>query len=157
MQTKVNGSSTPSSSLDVICFGRDDELFRALEQHLSAMGWQVTPMVDVGSVVLACKRGEPSVCFVEGSLEDFDTLALLVSLRSLRDRPRLVAYLDEIDGPTIDYAKTAFGIDELLVRPCGFTTLADCLTAGSPRRRISGPTEAQELTVVTVRAVGGGA
>lgn len=159
MQTKVNGSKAPKSLREVILVSEDEELSRALEGYLDTMGWALKRMSDVESALLACKRGRPAVCLIDGGLDDFDTIALFVSLRALRERPRVVAYLEDIDEATVGFAKMAFGIDELLVKPCAFTTIADCLTDGSLQRRISGANaiDAKEVEAEATEAVGGGA
>ena len=159
MNSKVDGSSTLNRSREIVLAGQDEELLLALERYSSSRGWTTTRVDDPGSAVLVCKNAAPSVCLVEGALDDFDTIAVFISLHALRNPPRVVAYVDAVDASTMSLAKDAFGVDEILVKPCDLATIADCLMNGPPQRTISGATdvEAPKVAAAVAQAVGGGA
>lgn len=156
MNTNWGDSSAPGSPRKVVYLGQDDELYAAIDAYARSMEWTTMRVPDANALVSVCKRGEVAACLVEGALDDFDTIAALVTLQALKKRPRVVAYIDEIDGPTVSVAKRSFGIDEIFVKPCDLTTLATCLMDASPRHSLSRLAAGVESSAVT-QAMGGGA
>lgn len=156
MNTKSGDSSTRDSR-EIIFLGRDEELYGAVDAYARSMEWTTTRAADVGSAVAICKQREGAVCLIEGALDDFDTIAALVSLLALKKRPRLVAYIDDCDASTMNLAKRSFGLDEVFLKPCDLTTLVTCLIDESPDRSVSRPAAEVEAPAVVTQAVGGGA
>lgn len=154
MQSRVDGSSKPKASRSSYLLGKDEELLGALRRYLCSAGWEAEQIADRRAAILRLKKRPPSVWFIEGDLDDFETIHSLVSLRSSRMPSRIVLLIGDNDADGGHLTKRALGIRNLLVRPCGFAEIAAALeeTCRSP----SGAVLVEAVETTSRTTVGGG-
>lgn len=153
MQSRVESSQARRSSRSACLSGEDHELIEALRIYLSHGGWDATVITDSHGAMAECKRTEPDVVFVQGRLDDFDTIEILVGIRSLKDPPRIVLCLDELDVEAEQFAKDSLGVRTVIVRPCGFAEIAAAIEEGE--RSQSGTVRVEARKIIEA-ATGGG-
>lgn len=125
MQSRVGGSSRPLRN--VYLFGHDDEIITAIERYLSDSGWMPARITDAQEVVAQCKRNAPSALLVDGRLDDFDIVEMLVSVRELPSPPFVLFCISGSNADDERFAMRFLGIGKLIVRPCRFSDIAGAM------------------------------
>lgn len=153
MQSRVDGSSTPRSSRSAYLMGDDRALIEALELYLGESGWVAEAVTELPASLSDSPRTSPDVCFVQGRLDELDTIDRLVAIASLKTAPRVVLCLDELDADMERFAKEELDVRMILVRPCGFAEIASALEEAG--RSQSGTVRAESAKIMDT-AIGGG-
>lgn len=130
MQSRVKSSQAIRSSRSACLSGEDRELIEALRVFLRHNGWDTTVVADSSHAIAECKRADPDVVFVQGRLDDFDTIEMLVGFRALKEAPRVVLCLDELDSEAEQFAKHDLGVRTVILRPCSFEEIVAAIEEG---------------------------
>jgi two-component system KDP operon response regulator KdpE len=102
----------------------EPQLLRALTINLRARGYDVTPVADGRSALVAAGAGEIDLIILDLGLPDMDGVDVVRALRGWNNVPVIVlsardaqaAKVGALDAGADDYVTKPFGMDELLAR-----------------------------------------